>query len=425
MRFVIIGTGGAGVSAVESIRRYDDSSEIIMISKENVPPYSPCVLVDYLENENDRYRVFWKGEDFYERMDVTPILGKSVREIDIEKKVVKLDSEEIDYDKLLIAAGGNVAIPPIKGLDTKGVFTFKTLEDADKMHNWLKHHNVEKAVIIGGGFIGLDAAVGLKAHGVKVTIVELLDRLLPAMFDKEMGTIVKEIVERNGVEVFIKNKVTEILGDDSVRQVKLESGKLLDADMVVVATGVRPNIEIVRSAGIEVRERGGIIVNEFMETSAKDVYAAGDVAEAIDIVTGEKRPILLWSNALIQGSVAGYNMVEKKVRYLGSTIQTIIRVFGVPVVSDGHYEGEMLKYFEDGVYKKMYLKDNRIYGYMLINTRKNAGIYNSLMISKRDVSAFKDIILSDKFNIGKIIAWAMQEGEGYGFLYPPQFYNSS
>ncbi len=111
-------------------------------------------------------------------------------------------------------------------------------------------------------------------------------------------------------------------------------------------------------------------------------------------------------------------MVGRRVKYLGSTIQTIIRVFNVPVVSDGHYEGEVLKNFEDGVYKKMYLKDNRIVGYMLINTRKNAGIYNSLMVSKRDISAFKDIILSDKFNIGRVIANALLEGEGYASLYP-------
>ncbi len=309
MRFVIIGTGGAGVSAVESIRRYDDSSEIIMISREDTPPYSACVLVDYLENEKERDRVFWKGKDFYERMDVTPILGKPVSRIDTEKKTVKVGSETIGYDKLLIAAGGKVALPPIGGLDKEGVFTFKTLEDADRMHEWLKHHDVEKAVVIGGGFIGLDAAIGLKAHGVKVTIVELLDRLLPAMFDREMGTIVKEIVERNGVEALVNSRVTEVVGDGVVSQVRLGDGRVLDADMVVVATGVRPNKDVIRDSGIKFKERGGIIVNEFMETSARDVYAAGDIAEAIDIVTGEERPILLWSNALIQGSIAGYNMV--------------------------------------------------------------------------------------------------------------------
>ncbi len=408
MRFVVIGTGGAGVSAVESIRRYDDSSEVIMISNEDVPPYSACILVEYLENENNRDKVFWKGKDFYEKMDVTPILGKPVEKIDPEKKKLKVGDEIIDYDKLLIAAGGKVTIPPIKGLDKRGVFTFKTLDDADRMHEWLKQQNVTRAVVIGGGFIGLDAAIGLKAHGVKVAIVELLDRLLPAMFDHEMGTIVKEIVERNGVEVFVNSEVAEVLGNETVDRVKLADGRTLDADMVVVATGVRPNIDVVRDSGIEVGKQGGVVVNEFMETSVKDVYAAGDVTEAVDIVTGERRPILLWPNALIQGAIAGYNMIGKRVKYLGSTIQTVIRVFGVPVISDGHYEGEELKLFEGDVYKKMYIKDNKIMGYMLINTRKNAGIYNSLMVSKKDISAFKDIILTDKFNIGKIIAKATE-----------------
>lgn len=401
MRYVIIGTGGAGVSAVEAIREYDQKSEIIMISNEDVPPYSACMLLYYLIDEKKRDIVFWKGKDFYERMNVTPILGKPVTSIRPENKKVIVDNEIIDYDKLLIAAGGTVAYPPVKGLEKQGVFTLKTLSDVDNIHSWLKKRKVENAVVLGGGFIGLDAAEGLKKNNVNVTIVEVLDRVLPRMLDKEMGTIVMDILKKNDVNVIVENKVVELLGDDRVEKAKLADGSVLDADIAIVATGVKPNLDVIKDSGIKVNS--GIIVNEYLETNFPDVYAAGDIVESVDIITGKKEPILLWSNALNQGSIAGYNMVGKKTRCFGSCVQTIIKVFGIPVVSDGIYEGEELKLFEDGVYKKMYLKDSTIVGYMLINTIQNAGVYHSLMISKRDISRYKKIILTSKFNVGMIV----------------------
>ncbi len=416
MRIVVIGTGGAGVSAVEAIREYDKDSEIFMISRENTPPYSPCVLVDYFQRKEEIDKLFWKGEDFYKKMDVTPLLGKVVNKINTKNKKISFNEETLDYDKLLIAAGGKVTLPPLKGLNKKGVFTFKTLEDADKIREWIKKGKVEKGVVIGGGFIGLDAAMCLTSYGVKVTVVEALNRLLPRMLDYEMGTLVKEIVERNGVAVVVNGRVNEIVGEEKVEKVKFEKGEVLDAEIVVMATGVKPNTEVVEGTDIKFNGRRGVVVNEYMETSVKDVYAAGDIVESIDIVTGEKKPILLWSNALLQGAIAGYNLIGRKVKYLGSTNQTIIKVFNVPVVSDGNYIGEEIKLFSRDVYKKMYIKNNRIYGYMLINTKKNAGLYNSLMVSKKDISEFKDFLLTDEFNYGKLVTKAITlEKETYQY----------
>ncbi len=160
MRYVIIGTGGAGVSAVEAIREYDQESEIIMISNEEVPPYSACLLLNYLFDENDRDLTFWKGKDFYDRMNVTPILGSKINKIQLEDKKILAGDEFIDYDKLLIAAGGSVDLPSIEGIEKSGIFTFKTLADTDNIHNWLKSQTVGSAIVLGGGFIGLDAAEG-------------------------------------------------------------------------------------------------------------------------------------------------------------------------------------------------------------------------------------------------------------------------
>jgi len=400
MRYVIIGTGGAGVSAAEAIREYDQDSEIIMISNEDVPPYSACLLLYYLLDENNRDVVFWKGKDFYDRMNITPVLGKEVNKIQPEDKKILVDNESIDYDKLLIAAGGTVDLPSIKGIDKDGIFTFKTLSDTDNIHNWLKTQNTKNAVVLGGGFIGLDAAEGLRKHNVNLTVVEALNRILPRMLDREMGDLVKQILQENDVDVRVETEITKIVGGKRVESIKLSDKTVLDTDMIIIATGVTPNLDIVKNSGI--KTNSGIIVNEYLETNMSDVYAVGDIVESLNIITGIREPILLWSNALIQGTTAGYNMVGKKTKYSGSSNQTLIKVFRTPVISDGIYEGEEIKLFRDNIYKKIYFKESTIVGYMLINTMQNAGIYHSLMISKRDISEYKNLILKDKFNIGMV-----------------------
>lgn len=401
MRFVIIGTGGAGVSGVEAIREHDQESEIIMISKEDVPPYSACLLCHYILEEEERDTIFWKGKNFFDQMNVSPLLGKEVKKIQPENKKVLVDSESIDYDKLLIAAGGYVDVPPIKKLDINGVFTFKTLNNTDNIYNWVKNQKIENAVVLGAGFIGLDAAEGLKKKNINVTIVEALDRILPRMLDKEMGNAAKKILEKNDINLFLENNITEILGKKRVKGVKLTDGTVLDADIVIIATGVKPNLEFLRDSGI--KTNSGVIVNDYLETNIPNIYAAGDIVESTNVSTGNRESILLWSNALVQGTIAGYNMVGKKTKYEGSAIQTLIKIFGIPIISDGVFEGEELKFFENDIYKKIYLKNSTINGYMLINAMQNAGVYHSLMISKRDISKFKKYILTNKFNIGKVI----------------------
>lgn len=400
MRYVIIGTGGAGVSAVEAIREYDQESEIIMISNEDVPPYSACLLLNYLFDENKRDIVFWKGKDFYDRMNVTPILGSNVNQIQPENKKILVGDESIDFDKLLIAAGGSVDLPSIKGIDKNGIFTFKTLSDTDNIYKWLKTQNVRNAIVLGGGLIGLDAAEGLKKHDVNVTVVEALDRVLPRMLDKEMGNLVKDILQNNGVEVKVETKITNILGDEWVQSTKLSDKTVLDADMIIIATGIIPNLDIAKNSGI--KTNSGIIVNEYLKTNITDVYAAGDIVESVNVLTGKREPILLWSNALIQGSIAGYNMVGKNTKYSGTSNQTLIKVFETPVISHGAFEGEEIRVFKDNIHKKMYLKDSTIVGYVFINTMQNVGVYHSLMISKRDISKYKNFILKEKFNVGMI-----------------------
>lgn len=400
MRYVIIGTGGAGVSAVEAIREYDQESEIIMISNEDVPPYSACLLLYYLFDENKRDIVFWKGKDFYDRMNVTAILGNNVNKIQPENKKILVGDESIDFDKLLIATGGSVDLPSIKGIDKNGIFTFKTLSDTDNIYKWLKTQNVGNAIVLGGGLIGLDAAEGLIKHDVNVTVVEALNRVLPHMLDREMGNLVKDILQNNGVEVKVETKITKILGDEWVQSTKLSDKTVLDADMIIIATGIIPNLDIAKNCGI--KTNSGIIVNENLKTNITDVYAAGDIVESVDVITGKREPMLLWSNALIQGTIAGYNMVGKKAKYLGTSNQTLIKVFETPIISDGAFEGEEIRVFKDNIHKKMYLKDSTIVGYILINTMQNAGVYHSLMISKRDISKYKNFILKNKFNVGMI-----------------------
>ncbi len=400
MRYAIIGTGGAGISAAEAIRKYDQASEIIMISKEDVPPYSACLLCHYILNEEERDKVFWKGKDFFDLMNINPILGKEVKTIQPDSKTVVINSESVNYDKLLIATGGRVDMPAIEGLNKDGVFTFKTLNDTDAIYNWVNTQKPKKAVVLGGGFIGLDAAEGLKKKNIDVSVIEVSDRVLPRMLDTEMGEITKRILKKNDVNLLLEKKISKITGNKSVEKVELADGTVLDADIVIIATGIKPNLDFLRDSRISTNS--GITVNDCLETNIPNIYAAGDVAESINASTGNREPIFLWSNALTQGTVAGYNMVGRKNRYEGSAIQTIIKVFGTPIISDGVYEGEEVKFVKDDIHKKMYFKGSTIVGYVLINTMQNAGVYHSLMMSKRDVSEYKKILLRDKFNVGMI-----------------------
>jgi len=384
MRYVIVGNSAAAVGCITGIRKVDKEGEIVVISYED-KCYSKPMIADVLIDLPEE-KLLYRDEQFYEKNRVETILGHKAVKINPESKVVVLNSSElVPYDKLLIATGAKPFVPPIAGSDKEGVFTFTELESAKKFKEYLKEKGVEEVVVIGSGFIGLEVAYFLRQIGIKVTVVELLNRVLAKALDQRSSQIVEELLKDAGVKFVFGNTVDEILGEKEVTSVKLKSGEVLKAGAVVVAIGVRPNVELAQTASVEVNR--GIVVNQKQETSAADIYAAGDCVECLDITDGQRKPIPLFPLAFEQGLIAGLNMAGKQIEYLGGLPLNSLKFLPVPVLNAGIVEPPDDTYtvlvndqFEKkGFYRKAILKDGKLKGFIAVGEIDRVGILTNLI----------------------------------------------
>jgi NAD(P)H-nitrite reductase large subunit len=275
-KYLIIGNSAGGIGAVETIRKVDDEGTIAVISDEEYHTYSKPLISYFLADEIAYDKMFYRKSDFYEKKKVDPILGKKVVKINFDSNSVILNDETtIGYETLLLAMGGEPFVPRIAGMETYEYSTFTTLDDALKMKAKLANENVKKAVILGGGLIGLKAAEGLEAKGVDITVIELADRILSPVLDTQASAIIQKVFENKGVKFMTQHTILEIVGEDGqVNGVLLDKGERLECDMVVVAIGVRPRIELVKDTPVKVGR--GIVVDKHMKTSVPNVYACGD-----------------------------------------------------------------------------------------------------------------------------------------------------
>jgi NADH oxidase (H2O2-forming) len=294
--------------------------------------------------------------------------------LDADRKSVLLQTGNIDYDKLVIATGSKPIKPPIKGMDTKGVFTLKSLEDAGLISKWQGH----TAVVIGSGPIGVEASLALKKRGYQVTLVELLDRILPQVFDEYPARFIKDALGKNGINVSTREKVVEISGEGSVERVITDRRKI-KCDTVILAAGMRPEksfAEGVLGQGV----LGGIKVNDRMETSLEDVYASGDCVEAQGLIEGRPVLSLLWHNARMQGEVAGSNAAGIPRTYTGSINVTGIEVRGLKAISIGITgsglvnDPEIIETWKNGPYRRLVFSRDVLIGIQSINWDINIGL---------------------------------------------------
>jgi NAD(P)H-nitrite reductase large subunit len=402
--YLIIGNSAAAVGAVEGIREVDKDAEIVVISKEPYPLYSRPLITYLLAGQIDESKIFYDPK-FYKEHKVEEILGKEVVAIHSkDKKVVLEDGKTIQYKKLLLAVGGLPIFPQVEGNNLAGVFTFTTLEDAKNVNEFIKKYKVSEAVVVGGGLIGLKTAEALITRGIKVTIVELADRVLSATFDSRASGIVELALRDKGCSLITKNTVSRILGQDRVEKVILQDGTQLTCQLLIFAIGVIPNTELAKRAGIKVRR--GILVDEYMRTNLPDVYAAGDVVEARDLVMGVDRQIAIWPNACVQGEVAGHNMAGGTKKYEGSFAMNSVEICGVPTISvgltDPKGEGyEILEQYDDvqRTYKRVVLKNDIIVGAIFVKKIDRAGIFTGLIKNRVNVHLFKDALLRDDFGL--------------------------
>ena len=352
-KIVIIGAHAAGVDAASAARKIDRKAEITLITKESVAGYSRCgipfVLAGEIMNFEDLI-VFPRS--YFEMMKLNLKLNTTVTKIDTKSKLViaegKNGVEEIPYDKLILTTGARPFVPPIEGRDKQGVFTVRTLGDGKKIEKAMR--KAKSAVVIGAGLIGLEVAAALVRRGIKTTVVELLPQVLPTMLDPDMAEIVKRKLEEKGLKIILNTRVDEILGKDKVEKISMNAEKThgytfeeLPADMVIVATGIRPNVELAKEAGIAIGETKGIKTNSKMETSIEDVFAAGDCAETINPITSYPTLNQLGTTAVRQARVAGINAAGGDVRFNGVIGTAVTKLFDFEVGATGLTENTAKK----------------------------------------------------------------------------------
>lgn len=359
--FIIIGNGAAGFYAADAIRQKNSRASITMISDESYYSYYRPSLSEYLANEIPDKKLYLKNKNWFEENNINLKLNIEVESIlTKENKIVLSDGTSLKYDKLILANGARNFIPPTPGADKKGVFSLRTINDADEIISYAKCS--KKAVVIGGGLLGLEAAWELQNLGLDVTVVEFFPRLLPRQLDREGAEIFKNQISNCGVNVILGDSLIEILGNDKVINIKLKSGNILDTDMVLFSVGIRANKELAERSGIKTDK--SIVVNEKMETNMPDIYACGDVAEL------NGRNYGIWPAAVQMGKVAGGNASGDELIFKDFVSSTIFSSMNTNLFSSGYFDDEcdILSYKDEHtqVYKKLFFKNNKLVGCILL-----------------------------------------------------------
>lgn len=374
MKYVIIGNAAAGIGTVEGIREYDKDGEILIISDEKYDTYSRPLISYWLKEavteENMRYR----NADFYEKNNVKTMLDTKVIAIDPDKKEVVIEGgENVPYDKLMVATGSKPFVPPMQGMEKIAKkFSFMKKDDAKAVKEAV--FDGARVLIVGAGLIGLKAAEALEHYNAKMTVVDLANRILPSILDEAASEIMQKHIESKGVRFILNTSVSEF----SKNSAKLSNGETVDFDMVILAVGVRPNVELIKEAGGNVGR--GIITDNRQQTSLKDIYAAGDCTESYDISIEANRILAILPNAHNQGVVAGKNMAGKEAYYLNAFPMNAIGFFGLHIITAGSYDGEPVVETDGTNYKKLVVKDKQLKGFILMGKYiKRAGIYTSLI----------------------------------------------
>jgi NAD(P)H-nitrite reductase large subunit len=395
---VIIGNGPAAVTAAETIRSLDEACEILLISKESEPFYSPCPLAEYVGGTVPRERLFLRDADFYNRLRIETLFGCAVTAIDTAARHVRYSGRragEVGYDRLLIAAGAVAVSPPILGLrDTPGVFALKTLNDADGILSRVA--GARRAVVIGSGFIGLEVAQGLQRRGLHVTVVEALGQVLPQMLDSELAQVAQRRLGAHGIDTFLDSPAEAVSGGTNGVTSVRAGGRDIPCDIAICAAGVAANLAFLAGSGVATDR--GILVDSRMRTGQADVFAAGDIIE----LNGHYVPN--WPNAVNTGRIAALNMMGQDHRYSGLDSINVLKIFETPVASFGAMMGEQtLRWSSGDVVRKVFVSGGRVVGAQLWGDVNATGVYHGLMKKGADVSVHAAALPRPDFSYGRLV----------------------
>lgn len=388
-RLVVVGNGMAALRTVEELlARAPQRYAVTVIGAEPHPNYNRIMLSSVLAGEKTVDDIVINGRDWYAQNGIALLTGDPVTKIDPAVKTVTVGGKVIAYDKLLLGTGSKPLAPPIPGLHLPGVRAFRDIADVDAMVEASERHR--RAVVIGGGLLGLEAAWGLKRRGMSVAVVHLMPTLMERQLDATAGELLQRDLDARGIAFFTDGQTEEILGSERAEGVQLADGRTIEADLVVLAIGIRPNIDLARAAGLDVNR--GLLVGDDMRTSDPDIYAVGECIEHNGQVFGLVAPI--WEQAKVCGARLADDM---EAVYVPPPVFTSLKITGVDVFSAGALaaadEADEEITFHDarrGIYKKVILRDNRVVGSVLYGHVVDGPWYVQLMRDKADVSAFRD-----------------------------------
>jgi len=433
--YVIIGNSAAGLAAAESIRKVDRKGKIVLLTEEDCKNYSKPLITYYLEGLVDLAGIHFKGKDFYRDNNIDIHLNTRVTSVVADKKFLTCSNgDTYRYNKLLITSGGKPIIPEIKVThtdlagsrqdkkvslltsinkenyrDVRGIFTLTTLSDAIEIKNFIGKNNIKKVSILGGGLIGLKSAEAFLGMGVGINIIELADRILAATFDGEASYIIENRITSRGSSIYKNNTIKEIFvnKDGRIAGYRLKDGSEEECSLLIMAIGVRPDTGFIKDNSVEIKK--GIVVDNYMRTTNENIFAAGDVVEAMDMLLNENRSIAIWPLAVRQGAVAGVNMAGGSEKYGGGFFMNSVEILGIPTISMGlagigkeHDKNiEVFKLFnrEENRYKKVVIRNDRVAGLIMVGNIERAGIYAGLIKNEIDISSIKDNISREDFGI--------------------------
>ncbi len=414
MRHVIIGAGPAGVIAAETLHRRDPDADITIIGDEAEPPYSRMAIPYYLiDNIDEKGTYLRKTPDHFERIG-TSVVHDRVTTVSPADKTLQLENGgQLGYDKLLIASGSRAVTPPIDGIDLPGVYACWTLEDA--RHILRLANPGAHVVLIGAGFIGSIILEALAERGVALTVVEMENRMVPRMMNEVCGALIKQWCESKGVTVHTSTRVSSIepSGGEDELAVTLENGETLPAHLVVRATGVTPNTEFL--AGSSVETDNGVLVNDFLQTSDPDIYAAGDVARGRDFVTGEYSVLAIQPTAADHGRIAAGNMVAAgSTRHKGSIPMNVLDTLGLVSASFGSWQGvdggDSAELSDPNGYRylKLQFRDDVLVGANSLGLTQHVGVLRGLIQSQLSLGKWKTRLQRDPTRIMEAYLGATQ-----------------
>ena len=396
LKLVLIGNGLAGMRCLEDLLDMaPDRYEVTVIGEEPWGNYNRIMLSPVLSGEKTIEDIMLHPHAWYSDKGIKFIADDPAIKIDRTRKTVHTEKgETVDYDRLIIATGSKPFIPPVQGVDLKGVISFRDIYDVNSM---IKYCETKKnAVVIGGGLLGLEAAYGLKQRGMNVTVLHLMDRIMERQLDGRASRMLRHSIEEKGIKIITEANTEALIGQDGhVNQVRLKDGTVLDADLVVFAVGIRPNIALAQSAGL--RCNRGILVNDTMQTFDPSIYAVGECIEHRNQTFGLVEP--LWGQAFI---CASHLAEHGSLTFKSPTVPTQLKVSGVDVFSAGNfepkedYEDIILNDEKRHIYKRIIIQKDKVIGAVLFGDTEDGMWYAELIADQTPVSTFRNKLLFGK-----------------------------